>query len=146
MQKSESLTLLELFLWSELRSFFDPDRRSFPFPLSSMSSCRFWHPERRIDVRRVRHSLDSYCSCGRPIDLNLHHFSFDEFSFLSKYASFNFHRTCEFTHLIRTPIERRNACVSASVLLISSEKISLPDMAVNGVSDPKAWAMPRSME
>ncbi len=35
-----------------------------------------------------------------------------------------------------------NACVNASVLLISSEKISLPAIAVNGVSDPSDWAMP----
>ena len=45
-------------------------------------------------------------------------------------------------YLIRTPIERLNACVNASVLLISNEKISLPDIAVNGVSDPKACAIP----
>lgn len=41
-------------------------------------------------------------------------------------------------HLMRTPMERRKACVSASVLLISKEKISLPAMAVNGVSGPRA--------
>lgn len=46
------------------------------------------------------------------------------------------------THLMRTPMERRKACVSASVLLISREKISLPAMAVNGVSGPRACAMP----
>lgn len=45
-------------------------------------------------------------------------------------------------YLMRTPIDRRKACVNASVLLISNEKISLPDMAVNGVSDPNAWAIP----
>jgi hypothetical protein len=39
-------------------------------------------------------------------------------------------------------MERRKACVRASVLLISREKISLPAMAVNGVSGPSAWAMP----
>ena len=44
--------------------------------------------------------------------------------------------------LMRTPMERRKAWVSASVRLISSEKISLPAMAVNGVSGPKACAMP----
>ena len=43
---------------------------------------------------------------------------------------------------MRTPIDRRKACVSASVLLISREKISLPAMAVNGVSGPRACAMP----
>ena len=46
------------------------------------------------------------------------------------------------TYLMRTPIDFRNACVSASVLLISREKISLPAMAVNGVSVPKACAIP----
>lgn len=45
-------------------------------------------------------------------------------------------------YLIRTPIERLNACVNASVLLISNENISLPDIAVNGVSEPKACAIP----
>lgn len=45
-------------------------------------------------------------------------------------------------YLMRTPMERRKACVSASVLLISREKISLPAMAVNGVSGPRACAMP----
>jgi hypothetical protein len=45
-------------------------------------------------------------------------------------------------YLIRTPIDRRNAWVNASVLLISSENISLPDIAVNGVSDPNACAIP----
>lgn len=39
-------------------------------------------------------------------------------------------------------MDLRKAWVSASVLLISSEKISLPAMAVNGVSVPSAWAMP----
>lgn len=43
---------------------------------------------------------------------------------------------------MRTPMDRRKACVSASVLLISREKISLPAMAVNGVSGPRACAMP----
>ena len=43
---------------------------------------------------------------------------------------------------MRTPMERRKAWVSASVLLISREKISLPAMAVNGVSGPRACAMP----
>lgn len=44
--------------------------------------------------------------------------------------------------MMRTPMDRRKACVSASVLLISREKISLPAMAVNGVSGPRACAMP----
>ena len=44
--------------------------------------------------------------------------------------------------LMRTPIERRNACVSASVLLISSEKISEPAIDVKGVSSPRACARP----
>ena len=34
------------------------------------------------------------------------------------------------------------ACVNASVLLISNEKISLPAIAVNGVSGPNDWDMP----
>ena len=46
------------------------------------------------------------------------------------------------THLMRTPMDRLKDCVSASVLLISREKISLPAMAVNGVSGPRACAMP----
>lgn len=44
---------------------------------------------------------------------------------------------------MRTPMDLRKACVSASVLLISREKISLPAIAVNGVSGPRACAMPR---
>lgn len=47
--------------------------------------------------------------------------------------------------LMRTPIDRLKACVSASVLLISSEKISLPAMLVKGVSWPRACAMPIAM-
>lgn len=46
---------------------------------------------------------------------------------------------------MRTPIDRLNACVNASVLLISSEKISEPAMVVNGVSSPRAWAKPMAM-
>ena len=46
-------------------------------------------------------------------------------------------------YLIRTPIDRRNDWVNASVLLISNENISLPDMAVNGVSEPNACAIPK---
>lgn len=34
------------------------------------------------------------------------------------------------------------AWLSASVLLISREKISLPASAVKGVSGPRDWAMP----
>ena len=45
-------------------------------------------------------------------------------------------------HLMRTPMDLRKACVRASVLPISREKISEPAMAVNGVSTPRAWAMP----
>ena len=50
------------------------------------------------------------------------------------------------TYLIRTPMERLNACVSASVLLISRENISLPAIEVKGVSGPKDWAMPKRSE
>lgn len=41
------------------------------------------------------------------------------------------------THLIRTPMALRKAWVSASVLLISKEKISLPAREVKGVSWPR---------
>eukprot|EP00755_Sulcionema_specki_P021765 Sspe_Gene.74896::Locus_46807_Transcript_1_1_Confidence_1.000_Length_1484::g.74896::m.74896 len=44
--------------------------------------------------------------------------------------------------LIRTPIDLLKACVRASVLLISREKISLPAMTVNGTSSPRDWAIP----
>ena len=37
-------------------------------------------------------------------------------------------------YLILIPIDRLKACVKASVLLISREKISLPAIDVNGVS------------
>lgn len=40
--------------------------------------------------------------------------------------------------MILTPMLRRKACVSASVLDISSEKISEPAIVVNGVSAPNA--------
>ena len=36
----------------------------------------------------------------------------------------------------------RNDCVRASVLLISSENTSLPEIDVNGVSAPSVWAIP----
>lgn len=49
---------------------------------------------------------------------------------------------CNCTHLIRTPIDFRIACVKASVLLISRLYISDPAMLVNGVSIPRAWAIP----
>ena len=45
-----------------------------------------------------------------------------------------------FSSLIRTPIDLRNACVSASVLLISSEKSSEPARDVKGVSSPRQQA------
>ena len=47
--------------------------------------------------------------------------------------------------LIRTPIALRNACVNASVLLISMEKISLAAMDANGVSSPRDLAMPMAI-
>ena len=40
------------------------------------------------------------------------------------------------------PIDLRNACVNASVFPISSENISLPAIAVKGVSVPRDWAIP----
>mmetsp|Transcript_106324 Transcript_106324/g.295841 ORF Transcript_106324/g.295841 Transcript_106324/m.295841 type:complete len:209 (-) Transcript_106324:2-628(-) len=43
---------------------------------------------------------------------------------------------------IRTPMERLKACVKASVLLISKEKISEPANMVKGVSSPRALAIP----
>mmetsp|Transcript_72619 Transcript_72619/g.190354 ORF Transcript_72619/g.190354 Transcript_72619/m.190354 type:complete len:203 (+) Transcript_72619:1116-1724(+) len=46
---------------------------------------------------------------------------------------------------MRTPMERLKACVSASVLLISREKISEPANMVKGVSSPSALAMPMAM-
>mmetsp|Transcript_9073 Transcript_9073/g.26731 ORF Transcript_9073/g.26731 Transcript_9073/m.26731 type:complete len:207 (-) Transcript_9073:2-622(-) len=46
---------------------------------------------------------------------------------------------------MRMPIERRKACVRASVLLISIEKISDPASIVKGVSSPSAFAMPMAM-
>lgn len=46
------------------------------------------------------------------------------------------------THLILTPMAFLKAWLSASVLLISREKISLPASAVKGVSGPRDWAMP----
>ena len=46
-------------------------------------------------------------------------------------------------YLILTPMAFLKAWLSASVLLISREKISLPDRAVKGVSVPRDCAMPR---
>ena len=48
-------------------------------------------------------------------------------------------------YLILMPIDFLNACISASVLLISREKISLPAIAVNGVSDPSDCAIPEKI-
>mmetsp|Transcript_32247 Transcript_32247/g.54149 ORF Transcript_32247/g.54149 Transcript_32247/m.54149 type:complete len:203 (+) Transcript_32247:1323-1931(+) len=47
--------------------------------------------------------------------------------------------------LMRTPIALRKACVSASVLFISNEKISEPAIMAKGVSSPSALAMPMAM-
>lgn len=47
--------------------------------------------------------------------------------------------------LMRTPIDFRNACVSASVLDISSEKISDEASDVKGTSGPSDCAMPMAM-
>ena len=47
--------------------------------------------------------------------------------------------------LILTPMDLRKACVSASVLDISIEKISDPAIMANGVSSPRALAMPIAM-
>lgn len=44
--------------------------------------------------------------------------------------------------MILTPMAFLKAWLRASVLLISREKISLPAMAVKGVSVPRAWAIP----
>lgn len=41
--------------------------------------------------------------------------------------------------LIRTPVALRNACINASVLLTSTEKISLAEIQTNGVSSPIAF-------
>ena len=46
------------------------------------------------------------------------------------------------TYLILTPIDFLKDWVNASVLLISREKISLPAILVNGVSCPRACAIP----
>lgn len=46
---------------------------------------------------------------------------------------------------MRTPIERLKAWVSASVLLISSEKISDPASMVKGTSSPSVLAMAMAM-
>ena len=43
----------------------------------------------------------------------------------------------QLTYFIRMPIDLRNACVNASVFPISSENISLPAIAVKGVSVPR---------
>ena len=48
----------------------------------------------------------------------------------------------QLTYFIRMPIDLRNACVNASVFPISSENISLPAIAVKGVSVPRDWAIP----
>lgn len=50
-----------------------------------------------------------------------------------------------YPYLILTPMDFLKACVSASVLLISREKISLPAILVNGVSVPRAWAIPTNI-
>ncbi len=47
------------------------------------------------------------------------------------------------TYLMRTPMERRNACVRASALLISCENSSLPASIVNGMSLDMALAIPK---
>jgi hypothetical protein len=47
--------------------------------------------------------------------------------------------------LMRTPIALRNACVRASVLLISREKISEAASMANGASSPSSFAMPIAM-
>mmetsp|Transcript_28404 Transcript_28404/g.55243 ORF Transcript_28404/g.55243 Transcript_28404/m.55243 type:complete len:214 (-) Transcript_28404:3-644(-) len=47
--------------------------------------------------------------------------------------------------LMRTPIDLLNACVRASVLLISMEKSSLAARLVKGVSSPRACAIPIAM-
>lgn len=43
---------------------------------------------------------------------------------------------------MRMPMDFLKACVSASVLLRSRLKISLPDIDVKGVSEPIACAIP----
>lgn len=45
------------------------------------------------------------------------------------------------THFILTPMDFLNACMRASVLLISREKISLAAIVVKGVSAPSDCAM-----
>ena len=47
--------------------------------------------------------------------------------------------TISLSYLILTPIDFRKACVSASVLLISSENIYEPANIVKGTSSPKLF-------
>lgn len=49
--------------------------------------------------------------------------------------------TISLSSLIRTPIDLRNACVNAYVLLISSENIYEPASIVNGTSSPRVLAI-----
>lgn len=96
----------------------------------------------------------AYRSCGRSINLDLHHLSFNdlcllsveeshnEYGFISNNENYIIQMVFLITHLILTPMAFLKAWLSDSVLLISREKISLPAIAVKGVSGPRDWAMP----
>jgi hypothetical protein len=89
-----------------------------------------------------------YRARRRALDLNLNDFALDDFRLLlDAHAcgeSRSQPRRCARGRR-RAPMERRKACVSASVLLISNEKISEDASMVNGTSGPSACAMPMAM-
>ena len=109
--------------------------------------CHFQHA--------IRHVLTGRGS----VDLNFDDFSLDYFRFLldsyadglaKGLAKRNFEAKIESNRSQRASLERTNkfrchTCVSASVLFISSENISLPAIAVKGMSWPSAWAIPMAM-
>ena len=94
----------------------------------------------------------------RLIDLNFNNLSLNDFSFLSysdtykskkqldslTFITYKVFRCC--INILRNlPIDFLKACVSASVLDISSENISDPANIVNGVSSPRLFAIPIAM-
>lgn len=79
-------TLLELFLWSTLRSFFDPNRKRFPFPLFLTSFYQFLRPKKKKTKTSkcfFWSKNSTHCSRCWSINLNFHDFTFDKFCFFS---------------------------------------------------------------
>lgn len=86
-------------------------------------------------------------TAGRSVHFNWNYLAFENLKqrFCVNKNSRQKKGSTSVSSFMRTPIALRNACVSASLLFMSTEKISVADMDTNGVSFPRALAIPIAM-